>query len=151
MKKKFVVSSPAIRERLIAFLYDLPLDTVPEGWKVVISPHAADKSQDQIDKYHAMLDDIRKSGRFVFMGRSDWSKEDIKRLLIDAFSAVKAEAGEPLRYQQEIVPSLDGKRIVTLAPRSRDFTRAEASDFISFLYAYGSDLNVRWSEQWLDQ
>jgi hypothetical protein len=146
LKKKFVILNEDIRQRCINFLYELPFDTVPDGWKVVITPNVPDKTRDQEEKYHAQIGDIKKSGRFAFMGRTDWHQEDIKRLLIDAYSRIRTAEGRPLRYVTKVVPSLDGSGVVHLNPRSRDFSREEASEFIEFLYAYGTDLGVRWSE-----
>lgn len=151
--KKFVVSSAAIRERLIAYLYDLPLDTCLHGWKVMITENRPNKTEEQQAKYHAMLRDIKQSGKFKFLGHGNWSEEEIKRLLIDAFAAAMAEMGTPLENdpahnKEKIVPSLDGKRMVSLTVKSSEFNRREASEFIEFLYAYGSDLGVKWTENY---
>lgn len=149
-KKKFVMSNELIRQNLVNFLYDLPLDTVSHGWRVMITEEKPDKTRDQEEKYHAMIGDIKKSGKFMFMGHTDWSKEDIKRLLIDAFARIRQSMGNPLRNAPRMVPSLDGNGVVYLNPRSRDFSREEASDFIEYLYSYGSELNVKWSEQYVE-
>lgn len=150
LKKKFVMRNAAIRERIVAFLYELPFDTVPEGWSVVIRPEKVAKSTEQERKYHAMLDDIRMQHKFVFQGKVNWPKEVVKAILKDAFARVKAEIGEPLKYQAIMMPSLDGKGIVTIPPSSKEFTIDEASDFIEFLYQYGTERNVKWSEKYRD-
>lgn len=144
-KKIFRVQTEAVRQNLIAFLYELPLNTVEFGWKVVITENHPNRTLEQNDKIHAMIRDIQRSGKFQFMGRADWNEEDVKRLLIDAFAEVMREQGTPLKYPSRVVPSLDGKRIVALLHRSREFTNREGSDFIEWLYAYGTELGVKWS------
>lgn len=144
-KKKFVVKTESVRQALVNFIYELPLDTVEFGWRVVITDHQPNRTLEQNDKIHAMIRDIQRSGKFVFMGRSDWNEEDVKRLLIDAFAEVMREQGTPLKYPSRVVPSLDGKRIVALLHRSREFTNREGSEFISFISSYGDELGVKWS------
>lgn len=147
-KRKFILRNSAIRERCVAHIYELPLE---HEWEVVIRPYKQDKTREQEEKYHAMIGDIKKSGKFVFAGRSDWSVEEIKRFLIDAFAAAKEEMGEPLEKQGRSYPSLDGKRTIYINPRSSEFSRKDGSDFIEWLYAYGSDLGVRWTERYMEQ
>lgn len=147
-KKTFVIKNAAIRERLIQFLYELPLDTVKDGWRVRITEEKVNKSRDQEEKYHAMIGDIARSKRFVFMGRNDWNESEIKRLLIDAFARLRAAEGRPLHRSFRIVPSLDGTGVVHLDPRSRDFLKEEASEFIEYLFFFGTEAGVTWSEKW---
>lgn len=115
------------------------------GWKVRITPPS--KSRDQEEKYHAMVRDIKKSGLFCFLGRSDWSEEDVKRLLVDAFAAEMAAHGTPLSQSGHVVPSLDMQRTVQLGIQTRKFLKAEASNFVEYLYAYGASLGVEWSDR----
>lgn len=110
---------------------------------------APKKSRDQEEKYHCMVSDIAK--HCTFMGRK-WDKEEWKRLLIDAFVRVMREqariAGhpDPFAGQGEVVPSLDGQGFVQLGVQSRGFKKAIASQFIEYLYAYGNENEVKWSE-----
>lgn len=120
-------------------------DPAYAGWKVRITPPK--KTRGQEEKYHAMVGDICKSGLFCFLGRKDWSEEDIKRLLVDAFSAEMAAQGKPLSQAGQIVPSLDMQRTVQLGIQTRRFTKKEASDFVEYLYAYGAALGVEFAER----
>lgn len=117
------------------------VDTAPDGWEVVFSPPK--KKRIQEEKYHAMIGDIAR--HCEFMGRR-WDTEDWKRLLIDAFAAAMREAGTPLHHDGRVVPSLDGQRVVQLGIQSRGFYVKEAADFISFLYAWGNEAGVKWTE-----
>lgn len=115
---------------------------------------APKRSTEQNEKMHATIADI--AAQCTFMGRS-WDREDWKRLLIDAFVRVmRAEAKadgkhDPFVGQGEVVPALDGHGFVQLGVQSRGFGKSIASQFIEYLYAYGNDNGVRWSEstrQW---
>ena len=114
----------------------------PEGHVVRISEPA--KKRIQEEKYHAMIGDIAKQS--TFMGQK-WDAEDWKRFLVDAFAKVMRDSGTPLHHDGRVVPSLDGQRVVQLGIQTRKFYGKEAADFIEYLYAYGADNNVQWTEQ----
>ena len=116
--------------------------TAPEGHVVRISEPA--KKRIQEEKYHAMIGDIAKQCTFMGM-RLD--SEDWKRLLVDAFAKVMRDAGTPIHHDGRVVPSLDGQRVVQLGIQTRKFYVKEAAEFIEYLYAYGADNNVQWTEQ----
>lgn len=119
------------------------VQSAPDGWVVTLS--APKKSRDQEAKYHAMFSDIAK--HVQFMGQ--WiSGDDWKRLLVDAFARDMQAAGTPLRQGGRVVPSLDGTGVVQLGIQTRKFLKKEASDFIEFLYAWGADEGVHWSDSW---
>lgn len=116
--------------------------TAPEGW--IAKFDAPKKSRDQEEKYHAMIADI---ARQVELNGQRWGVEDAKRLLVDAFARVMAANGTPLKQSSRIVPSLDGSGFVQLGVQTRRFRVSEASEFIEYLYAFGTEHNVRWSEK----
>lgn len=138
-KKMFILRDQYIRDRCEDFIQSLPKDAL---FKVMITEYRVPKSRIQEEKYHAMIGDI--TPHFEFMGHKDWSLEDVKRLLIDAFVRVRVAEGRPLHQANRVVPSLDGSGAVYLGAQSRQFTEEEASEFIEFLHAYGSELNVEW-------
>lgn len=115
--------------------------SAPDGWVVTVSPPS--KSRDQEAKYHAMFADIAR--QCTFMGEK-WSSEDWKRILVDAFSRVMASQGTPLRHAGRIVPALDGQGFVQLGIQTRKFLKKEASEFIEYLYAFGAEQGVRWTD-----
>lgn len=118
----------------------------PDGWVVTIQEPK--KSRDQEEKYHAMIGDIAKC--VPFMGKLI-HRDDMKRLLVDAFAKVMRDAGTPLHHDGRVVPSLDGERVVQLGIQTKDFRVSEAAQFIEYLYAFGTENNVAWSDgtrQW---
>ncbi|KVN92577.1 recombination protein NinB [Burkholderia ubonensis] len=113
----------------------------PDGFIVEIKPPP--KSRDQEARYHAMIGDI--AGQVQLLGRR-WDREDMKRLLVDQFVRDMKAAGTPLHNSGSVVPSIDGTGIVQLGVQTRGFRKAEASAFIEWLFAFGAENNVRWSE-----
>jgi len=115
--------------------------SAPEGWDVTFSEPR--RSNDQNAKMHAMIGDI--ADQSEFMGKK-MDADDWKRLLIDAFAKVMRDAGTPLHHDGRVVPSLDGQRVVQLGIQSSGFYKAEASQFIEFLFAYGAENGIVWKE-----
>ena len=136
-KRLFIASHENARRNAANFI----LHSMPEGWAILCREPL--KKRDQEEKYHAMLNDIAKSGKFEFLGRSDWDLEDIKRLLIEAFANEMENIGTPLKQKSSIVPSLDLKRTVQLGIQSRDFSVKEASNFIEYLYSYTVEIGIK--------
>lgn len=101
------------------------------------------KRREQEEKYHAMIGDIAKQVQHI--GRF-WDADDMKRLLVDEFAEEMRIAGTPLHHDSRVTPSLDGKRIVQLGIQTREFWIKEASEFIEFLYAFGAQRGVKWTE-----
>lgn len=114
----------------------------PDGWTVRVSPPAKRRAQEE--RYHAMIGDI--ASQWQFAGQK-WHLEDMKRLLIDAFAEAMRQAGTPLHHDGRVVPSLDGRRVVQLGIQSREFYVAEANQFIEYLFAFGADIGIAWSDE----
>lgn len=119
----------------------LAVQEAPDGYMVVVSEPT--KRRIQEEKYHAMIGDIAEQVEHI--GRR-WHEDDMKRLLVDEFAEEMRLAGTPLHHDSRVTPSLDGKRIVQLGIQTREFYVKEASDFIEWLYAFGADRGVKWSE-----
>jgi hypothetical protein len=113
----------------------------PEGFMVTVSEPT--KKRIQEEKYHAMIGDIAKQSTYAGRG---WDFEDMKRILIDEFADDMRNAGTPLHNDSRIIPSENGLRIIQLNIRSSDFYVKEAAQFIEFLYAWGADRDVIWTE-----
>ncbi len=117
----------------------------PDGYEVRITE--AKKKREQEEKYHCQIADIHKSKLFFFLGLNDWTEEDIKRLLVEAFANEMAMSGAPLRQSGRVVPSLDMARTVQLGIQTRKFLKKEACAFIEYLYSYGSQIGVEFNER----
>lgn len=114
-----------------------------QGGPVEIRIMRESKTRDQESKYNAMISDIadtvKLDGRYY--GAKIW-----KACLVDEFERVRVEMGEPLTHPGKTVLSLDGRRVITVRPSTRQFQKREASDFIEFLYATASEYGATFSE-----
>ncbi|MFL9904624.1 recombination protein NinB [Paraburkholderia fungorum] len=114
----------------------------PDGFVCKIEPPP--KSRPQEEKYHAMIGDIAKQVKAFGEAQEE---EDMKRLLVDQFARDMTALGTPLKRQGRVVPSLDGTGVVQLGVQTRKFLKAEANAFIEWLYAFGAEQDVQWSER----
>ena len=112
-----------------------------DGYVVTIQEPT--RNLEQNSKLHALLNDISKQQTFQ---ESKLSCDDWKRLFIDAFCRVRQAEGNPLSNSGRVVPSLDGSGIVQLGMQSRNFKKADASEFIEYLIAWGVDQGVIFSD-----
>lgn len=112
-----------------------------DGWRVTVREPL--QKRDQQEKYHAMIDDISKQSKYA--GQS-WHEDDMKRILIDEFADEMRKAGSPLHHDGRLIPSRDGKRVIQLGIQSSRFKVKEASAFIEFLFAWGAEEGVKWSD-----
>lgn len=121
---------------------DWVLHEAPEGWRVTGSPQAKRRAQEE--KYHAQIDDICR--QTTYAGKR-WDRDDMKRILVDEFAEEMRLAGTPLHHDGRLIPSENGRRVIQLGIQTRDFYVGEASQFIEFLYAYGAERGVVWSDE----
>lgn len=110
--------------------------------------HKDKKSREQEERYHAMLGDIAKQCRHLNLSLD---LDAWKRLCIDQFKRDTMEEPECCarywaRHQLNIIPSLDGSSIVVLGEQSRKFPMGVAVAFIEWLFAFGGDRGVQWSD-----
>ncbi|MET4160501.1 hypothetical protein ABIE61_000315 [Marinobacterium sp. MBR-111] len=143
-ESQVVITSPdSLRDRMMR-VWELVNQAVRAGGSVAVTIGKPNKSRDQERKYHAMIGDIAK--QVTFYGTKRHSAEVWKALLVEMFERERQAMGEPLRKPGRLVPSLDGERMVSLRPSTRDFSVQEGRDFIEFLYAQGVEMGVDWSE-----
>ena len=105
------------------------IDAAPPG--AVVNVREARRTSEQSDKMWAMLGDI---SRAKPMGRR-LAPEIWKCLFLD-------DVGHKPKWE----PSLDGDGVVNTGYRSSRLTKAQMSDVIERLYAFGAEHNITWSE-----
>ena len=108
-------------------------ENLQAGHELRLEIKKATRSTDQNDMFHALIDKIHKEMKAV---GSEWSADDWKRLLIDAW------ANETNRKIGKITPSLDGQRVVQLGLQSHKFTKDESSEFIEWLLAWMANKGI---------
>ena len=112
-------------------------ENLKAGKQLRMEIKAESKSRDQEEKYHAMLGEIATQAQHL---GAKWSTEDWKRLLVDLFAKETGLQGG------KIIPSLDGQGIVQLGLQTRNFTKEQAMDFITFLEAWGANNGIFFKE-----
>ena len=136
MKRVFILAHAQARHNAAKYINEAPI-----GHMVVVTEP---KRKDiQNEKYHAMLGDIAKCCTFM---ANKQDADDWKRLLVDAFAKVMRDAGTPIHHDGRVMPSLDYQRVVQLGIQTKDFYVKEAAQFIEYLYSFGAENNVRWTE-----
>lgn len=146
-KRTFILRSVEVQGRLIELIPALPLDD-EKPLRIVIDDPLPKKSREQEEKYHAMIGDIAR--QFEHCGKT-WSAEDMKRLLVDQFRRDTFKDPDIAQLWQsvdqvEMAPSLDGSGVVVFGVQTRRFPVKLAAIFIEWLYAFGSELNIQWSQ-----
>jgi len=122
---------------LMASIWPKVKESLKAGKQLRMEIKAESKSRDQEEKYHAMLGEIATQAQHL---GAKWSTEDWKRLLIDLFAKeIGLQGGK-------IIPSLDGQGIVQLGLQTRNFTKEQAMDFITFLEAWGVNNGIFFKE-----
>lgn len=120
-----VLWNDEMRERAIAWIKAAPKES-----RFVLK--APKRTLPQNDKLHAMLTDIaRQHDHFSLkLSLTDW-----KRLFVAAW-----------RNELRLIPNLTGDGVVQVGERTSELTIAECADLIEFLYAWGAQNNIVWSE-----
>lgn len=97
----------------------------------VVNIREATRSGEQNAKLWAMLSDVARA------------KPQGRTLTTEVWKALfMAEAGFKPRFE----PSLDGQGVVPVGYKSSGLRKAEFSDLIEAIYAYGAEHGVQWSE-----
>jgi hypothetical protein len=134
---KYQLTNEEQARSLMVTLWPKVLTALNAGKELVLEVKAADKTREQELKYHAMIDEIAKQAKH--MGAS-WDAESWKRLLVDLFCKYSGlQTGV-------VMPNLSGDGIVQLGYQTRKFTKEQASDFVEFLYAWGAEHGIVYSQ-----
>jgi hypothetical protein len=115
-----------------------------------------EKTRLQEEKAHAMLGDIARQAKHLnrMFDVDSWKRLTVAQFRIDCIENNVERLADYWRKQKvELVPSLDGSALVTLGAQTRDFPKYVYAGWITWLYAYGDNLDppIKWSEpvtQW---
>ena len=103
----------------------------------------------QNDKFHAMFNDIAAQ---VTRHGHKLKSEHWKRLLVESVVFILREEAkaqnkpDPFPDSGLLLPSIDGLRIVQVEVLTRNLTVLQAAQLIEYLYAFGAENDVRWTE-----
>lgn len=112
------------------------------GGPVVVTLGRPKRSGAQNRHFHALIGEIAQQ---VEVGGRKYSTEVWKALLVDGFEQEMESAGTPLSKPGRTVPSLDGRRVVTVRPSTTELRKAEAAALIEYLYAQGVEMGVKFT------
>ena len=105
-------------------------------------------------KIHPMFADIKKTGVIKMPGRRivmDYYEEEVvKCFCVKWFAEEMALNGNPLQKPPKTVIDPINGDLVTIRPSTKDFGKKVMSDFVEWLYAFGADAGVTWSEKALE-
>lgn len=111
-----------------AFAHKL-VDGAPDG--AVLNVREATRTIEQNAKFHAMISDISRA------------KPNGRTLPTDVWKVlVLAAVGHKVRFE----PALDGDGVVPVGLRSSRLTKAQMSDAIEWMYSWGAEHEIKWSE-----
>jgi hypothetical protein len=108
-----------------------------------------EKTRLQEEKYHAMLGDIARQAKHLnkVLELDDWKRLCVKQFADDCISQnVTRLADYWIKNQVRLMPSLDGSSLVALGQQTRTFPKYVAAGFITWLYSYGNENNIQWTE-----
>lgn len=145
LDRLFILKTPQHAASLWEFLKQYAKACADAGMPLAVKvfEYVPSKTREQEKKYHAQIGDIAR--QLKFMGQKE-NEETWKRLLIHAYAEIKEAEGDPLPGYGRIVPSLSGRGVVQLGAQSRRFSIKHGSEFIEYLYAFGAENNVQWTE-----
>jgi len=110
-------------------------EALAAGKKLTLEIKDASRSNEQNEKFHAIIGDIAKQAQH--MG-AKWDAETWKRLLVDKYV-------REIGLTSKIMANLDNDGLVQLGFQTRKFTKEQASEFVSFLICWcdqnGIELN----------
>jgi hypothetical protein len=110
-------------------------EALAAGRKLTLEIKDAGRSNEQNEKFHAIIGDIAKQAQH--MG-AKWDAETWKRLLVDKYV-------REIGLTSKIMANLDNDGLVQLGFQTRKFTKEQASEFVSFLICWcdqnGIELN----------
>jgi hypothetical protein len=109
-----------------------------------------EKSDNQREKFHAMINDVNKTGVITMPGKRivmiNYDADQCKALLVMWFANEKALLGEKLpKPPSNFTDPLTGQNI-TIRPSTKTWGKKLTCDFVEFLYATGALAGVKWSE-----
>lgn len=143
MAKKVVIQNQAHAQHVMESGKALVIKMLESG-PVEVTIQQPSRSAQMNKKFHAMIVDIAK--HVVFPPNKRYDLDCWKALLVDAFSKEREAMGEPLAHPGHKIPALDGESYTTVRASTAKFRKQEGLDFIEYLYAFGSEAGVSWSE-----
>jgi hypothetical protein len=124
-RAQLTLSDKSVRERAVHWI-----EKAPQGTRVIFKD--AKRTQAQNDRMWAALTDIASQVKWHGL---KLSTEDWKLLFMDA-----------LNQEMRLVPNINGNGFVNLGRSSSNLSKAEFSQLIDLIHAFGANHNVVFSD-----
>ena len=134
---RFDLTNETQTKSLMVNLWPKILTALSAGKQLTLEIKTANRSCQQNAKYHAMIDEIAQQAQHL---GSKWDAESWKRLLVDQFLK---DSGQKTGV---VIPNLAGDGIVQLGMQTRDFTKEQASEFVEWLFAWGAEHGITYTQ-----
>ena len=134
---RFDLTNQTQAKSLMVNLWPKVLTALSAGKQLTLEIKTANRSCQQNAKYHAMIDEIAQQAQHL---GSKWDSESWKRLLVDQFLK---DSGKKTGV---VIPNLAGDGIVQLGMQTRDFTKEQASEFVEWLFAWGAEHGITYTQ-----
>jgi hypothetical protein len=134
---RFDLTNETQAKALMVNLWPKVLTALSAGKQLTLEIKTANRSCQQNAKYHAMIDEIAQQAQHL---GSKWDAESWKRLLVDQFLK---DSGQKTGV---VIPNLAGDGIVQLGMQTRDFTKEQASEFVEWLFAWGAEHGITYTQ-----
>lgn len=119
------LTTPAVRQRAAEWAL-----TAPHGSRLELK--GPKRTTDQNSRLWAMLTDV-----------ADQMEHEGRKYTSDAWKAIFLAA---IGREVEFIPSLDGKTFIPWGQSSSDLSKAEMSELIEFIAAWGAEQGVRFQD-----
>ena len=123
-RQTFILAHAEARRRSVA-----AVSSAPDGWAVSVAPPTRNLAQNA--RLWASLADVAR--QVVWHGR---------KLDPESWKCIFSAALK----KQDVVPNIDGTGFVVLGPSTSKMTKAEFSELLEIIYAFGAENGVVWSE-----
>jgi hypothetical protein len=117
-------------------------------WRIRVDEYD-EKTRLQEQKYHVMIGDVARQCKHLnqCLDADSWKRLCVAQFRTDCIANHIPRLEEYWRRNEfRLMPSLDGGSLVQLGAQTREFPKYVAAGFIEWLYAYGSDNSVVWTE-----
>ena len=108
-------------------------EALDSGLILIIEVKREGKTRQQEKLYHEYIGQIAEQAKHL---GSSWNPKSWKRLLVDSYATDTGQGSS------EIIPNLSGDGIVQLGLQTRDFSKAQASEFTEWLMAWAAQNGV---------
>lgn len=117
-------------------------------WRVRIDEYDI-RTLEQNSKLHAMLSDVARQAKHLnqVLEVDDWKRLAVHQFRVDCIvNDMPRLADYWKRNSFRLIPSLDGRSLVSLGTQTRDMPKYVVAGLIEWLYHYGAENNIEWSE-----